>query len=92
MTSTVVEPALSSSRRKSLRTSLKDGNRNAAGGTESTRAQTSHFEATNDVEDGGAVVNGLAELAERVGHGLHLATIVANREVSLDEAVKLIAG
>jgi hypothetical protein len=43
---------------------------------------------SKDVEDEDLVVNGCAEVSQTVGHGLKLATILIDREVTLNKSAK----
>jgi hypothetical protein len=45
-------------------------------------------EAAEDVEDEDAVLHGAAQIAKWVRHGLHLAAVLADAEVSLDEGAE----
>jgi hypothetical protein len=46
-------------------------------------------QAADDIEDEGAVMDDLAKATEGIRHGLHLAAIVVDEVVTLDEDVKL---
>jgi hypothetical protein len=41
-----------------------------------------------DVEDEDPVINGCAEVSQIVGHGLELAAVLINREVTLNKSMK----
>jgi hypothetical protein len=43
---------------------------------------------SKDVEDEDPVVNGCAEVSQTVGHGLELAAVLIDREVTLNKSMK----
>jgi hypothetical protein len=43
------------------------------------------IEAPQYIEDKGPIIDGFTEISKGVGHALHLATVVINREFALGE-------
>jgi hypothetical protein len=56
---------------------------------ESLQVAVARTEATQKVQHQGTVGDGLAEVAERVRHALHLAVVFSHGEIPLRELVKL---